>query len=403
MPERVSGPSMLALIDVVNGPNLWRVLQPITALERAGFACGWDFKSADLLGLVAPNFDGYLLPRISWPASYRKTAEAWFNAARTAGKFVVYDADDDVFTSHETHRRIELNWSEGKSEAELDDERHQRIWAMQQCDGVTVSTQRLATIVRQYTDKPVIVVPNAIDLPWFRGIAQQAKRVVPGLTIGWAGGKRHDRDVEQMAEAWGRIARYSGDGIQFVVQGWIPPVILEKVPSGRLTVLPWMKAETYPVGLAQIDIGCAAVADTPFNRAKSNIKAMEYAAAGAAVVAAPFYSSIVEDGVSGYICETADDWTRALGNLINSNAERQMMARRLLRTVEKRHTLAGNLHRWPAAWATIEYEARAHRILHGTGAPSQLVGTHLRVSGSVVDPGDLQSWKWNAVVQALKG
>lgn len=375
MADRLSGPSVLALIDQVNGPNLWRVLQPITALEKAGYSAGWDFKSNGLIGAVAPAFDGYLLPRISWPASERRTAEAWFQASRLAGKFVVYDADDDVFTSQETHRRIELNWSEGKSVEQLEDERHQRIWAMQQCDGVTVTTQRLATIVRQYTHKPVIVVPNAIDLEWFRGVARQAKRVAPGLTIGWAGGKRHDRDVEQMAEAWGMIARYSGDGIKFVVQGWIPPVVQEHVPADRLVLLPWMKAETYPQGIAQIDIGCCAVADTPFNRAKSNIKSMEYAAAGAAVVASPtLYSGLVEHGVSGYICETVDEWTRALANLINSNAERQIMNRRLLRTVEKRHTLAGNLWRWPAAWATIGDEARAHRILHGTGEPSQLKG-----------------------------
>jgi glycosyltransferase involved in cell wall biosynthesis len=366
---------MLALIDEVNGPNLWRVLQPITALEKAGYACGWDFKSADLLGLVAPHVDGYLLPRISWPPSHRRTAEAWFQSIRKQGKFAVYDMDDDVLTSQETHRRVDLDWMEGKTLEQLEAERFERIWAMQQCDGVTVTTQRLATIARQFTQKPVIVVPNAIDVPWFRGIVNATKREIPGLTIGWAGGRRHDRDVEQMAEAWGRIARYSGGGIQFVVQGWVPPIILERVPSDRLTVLPWMKAETYPSGIAQIDIGCCAVADTPFNRAKSNIKAMEFAVAGAAVVASPtLYSGIVEDGKSGYIAETADEWGAALGKLVRSNPERQMMARRLLRTVEKHHSLAGNLWRWPAAWATISASAQMDRIINGTGAPAQLTG-----------------------------
>lgn len=363
MAERLSGPSVLALIDEVNGPNLWRILQPITALERAGFACGWDFKHAELLGLIASGVDGIILPRISWPAAHRNTAAAWFEDCHRKGKFVVFDMDDDVLTSQETHRRVDLGWMEGQTLEQLEAERFERIWAMQQCDGVTVTTQRLATIARQYTQKPVIVVPNAIDVPWFRGIVQKTERQVPGLTIGWAGGRRHDRDVEAMAEAWGRIARRYPD-VTFVVQGHQPEVIKEHVPAERLVQLPWMKAETYPAGISQIDIGCCAVADTPFNRAKSNIKAMEYAVAGAAVVASPtLYSGIVEDGKSGYIATTAEEWEADLSYLIDSPSTRSMMARRLLRTVEKRHALSLNLWRWPAAWATIAESARGRRAL----------------------------------------
>lgn len=354
---------MLALIDEVNGPNLWRVLQPVTALEKAGYPAGWDFKSAKLLGLVAPHVDGYLLPRISWPASHRKTAQAWFDSISAGGKFAVYEADDDVFTSQETHRRVDLNWTEGKSLAQLEEERHERIWAMQQCDGVTVTTQRLATIVRQYTSKPVIVVPNAIDLMWFRKIVNQTRRTISGLTIGWAGGRRHDRDVEQMAEAWGRIARRYPD-VTFVVQGHQPEVIREHVPPERLVVLPWMPAERYPSGLRQMDIQCAAIADTPFNRAKSNIKVMEAAAAGAAVVASPtLYGALVENGVSGFIATTADEWESGLAELVERPALRSMMARRLLKTVERQHSLQGQLWRWPAAWATIQQAAVSSRLV----------------------------------------
>ena len=376
MAEQYRGPSLLALVGDMTGPTIWRALFPITALEKAGYACGWDRVQNDAIGSIAPHFDGYMISRVSWPESARQQAEAWFTSVRRAGKFVVYDTDDDVFGQAETHRRVELNWQEGKTFEQLEAERLSRIWTVQQCDGVTVTTQRLATIVRQYTDKPVIVVPKSIDLPWFRSVLAKTERTVPGLTIGWAGGRRHDRDVEPMAEAWGRIARYSGDGIQFVVQGWVPPIILEHVPADRLTILPWMRPESYPAGLKQMDIGCAPLADTPFNRAKSPIKAMEYAAAGAAVVASPLlYSSLVEDGVSGLICETVGDWTQALGRLINSHAERQIMARRLLRAVEKQHALSVNLWRWPAAWAEIQQEARASRFLFGIpGVRPQMTG-----------------------------
>jgi glycosyltransferase involved in cell wall biosynthesis len=228
---------------------------------------------------------------------------------------------------------------------------------MQQADGCTVSTQRLATIVRSFTTKPVIVVPNAIDLAWFKGVVRATSRQIPGLTIGWAGGRRHDRDVEMMAEAWGRIARRY-PAVRFVVQGHVPPVILENVDRDRLAILPWMRLEDYPYGLRQVDIGCAALADTPFNRAKSQIKVMEAAAAGSAVVASPFYAGLVDHGYSGFIADSVGEWEDGLSQLVESNATRQMMARRLLRTVEKRHSLAGNLWRWPAAWSAIQESAR---------------------------------------------
>lgn len=358
MPDRLTGPSVLALLGrEKTGPDLWRVLQPITALEKVGYPCGWDVKDNALIGAIAPAFDGYILPRIAWPPDQRRIAEAWFASVRKAGKFVVYDADDDVFTAAETHRRVELDWMEGKSVEQLDAERFERIWAMQQCDGVTVSTQRLATIVRSFTSKPVIVVPNAIDLAWFREVVRKTTRQIPGLTIGWAGGRRHDRDVEDMATAWGSIARRYPD-VRFMVQGWVPPVILENVGRDRLAILPWMSLESYPAGLAQVDIGCCAVADTPFNRAKSQIKAMEAAAAGSAVVASPFYAGLVDHGASGFIAESVGEWEDALAVLIEQHATRKMMAKRLLRTVEKRHTLAGNLWRWPAAWSAIQESAK---------------------------------------------
>jgi glycosyltransferase involved in cell wall biosynthesis len=352
---------MLALVGDMSGPTLWRVLWPFTALQKAGIACGWDFKDAAGIGSVAPLFDGVVLPRLSWGPSERALAERWFAMLRRAGKLTVFDCDDDLFSAEIDRRSILLGWADGKTAGELEAERQMRIWALQQCDGVTVSTRRLATLARTLTDRPVIVVPNAIDLVWFRCVLRAAERRTDGVTIGWAGGKRPDDDVAAMAEAWGRVAARC-PGVRFVVAGYVPPVVRAHVPADRLVTIPWLPLERYPAGLVEVDIACCAVSDTPFNRCKSQIKAIEAAVAGAAVVATPtVYGSLVENGVTGFVAESVDEWESALVDLVLRPALRSMMARRLLRVVERQHTLDANLWRWPSAWATIAESAAERR------------------------------------------
>lgn len=357
------GPSMLALVgDPQTGPALWRVLQPYTALQKRGYLAGWDRHDAVGIGDVAPLFDGYVLPRTYWRPGHRHLAELWFSMMRRAGRFVVYDVDDDVFSEELDRRTVALGWSEGKSLEQLAVDRAERIWTLRQCDGVTVSTQRLATVVRSLTDRPVVVVPNAIDIPWFRRALGSARRQTAGVTIGWAGGRRPDDDLVTVAAAWARIAaRYPG--VRFVVQGHVPRVLEESVPSERLVTVPWMALERYPIGLVEVDIACCSVVDTPFNRSKSAIKAYEAAVAGAAVVATPtVYGRTIEHGRTGYLAESVDDWTDALAELVESRAHRRMIATRLLRYVERRCALAVNLHRWPAAWSAIRDDMRARRV-----------------------------------------
>lgn len=360
--ERLAGPSMLALVGDWSGPSLWRCLQPFTALQQRGYPCGWDMKDAVGIGTIAPAFDGYLLPRLSWPPGQRRLAERWFASIRAAGKITVYDADDDLFSPELDRRTVALGWSDGKSLPELAAARHERIWALQQCDGVTVSTPRLATVVRTLTTRPVVVVPNAIDVVWFRRVLRAAPGRVDGATtIGWSGGKRPDDDVRPMAAAWGRVAARV-PSVRFVVGGYLPPIIRQNIPIDRLVVIPWLPLHQYPAGLRDIDVGCCAVADTPFNRSKSPIKAYEAAIAGAAVVATPtVYGKLISHGENGYLAETADEWETALMDLVERPSHRAILARRLQRHVERRCSLAENLWRWPAAWSAIAEDAAARR------------------------------------------
>lgn len=356
---------MLALVGDLSGPALWRVLQPVAALQARGYPAEWDFRTAPAVAHATSAFDGFVLPRLAWPPAARGLAARWFDLLRAAGKVVVFDADDDIFSFADTARRIEIGWTDGASFDELEAKRAARLWALRACDGVTVSTDSLAEIVRSFTQRPVVVVPNAIDLPWVRTVLRRATRRIAGVTIGWAGGMRSGRDLAVVAEAWRRLAaRFPS--LTFVVQGHPDPGLISAVPADRLVLLPWLPLDRYCEGLAEVDIAICAVASDRWNANKSPIKAMEAAVAGAAVVASPtVYGRLVEHGRTGYLAETADDWERHLADLIARPALRAIMATRLLRVVEREHALARNVGAWPEAWRAIAADAAERRARDG--------------------------------------
>ncbi len=342
----VIAPRVLTLVGSHDGSAMWRVYAPAAELQRQGYTVDWARNDDDFLALAAARYDYscIMLDRLSWTEAQLPMARAWIETFHRRNIGVLASFDDDAWTSIDEHLT-----------EEIDRERLARnqasVSTLALVDGVVVSTQRLATIARTLTDRPVVVVPNLIDLAWFRAVQAKATRVVPPLTIGWAGAKRQDADLYEVAEAWRRVARRY-ERVRFVVQGYAPPPLVEAVPADRLTVLPFMPLDQYPTGLVNIDIMCCSVANVRFNRAKSNIKVLEAGARGkTAVVATPtLYGSIIRDHDTGYLAETADEWEAALSRLVEDGRLRRALARRLGREVENEYSLQRFAYRWLEAW-----------------------------------------------------
>jgi glycosyltransferase involved in cell wall biosynthesis len=311
---------------------------------------------------------------------------------------VLYETDDDLWSeSFLVQGRIMERW---KTEAQLDADRAARLAALRLCDGVTVPTPRLATVVRTLTDAPVQVVPNAIDWERWRTLCRQGSGYgrgrtctddlgppsngcgtgprsatelrprtdsIPEVTIGWAGGKRSDADLVPMAEAWGRIARRY-PAVTFALVGYHSPAVQAAVPAAQLRLVPWVPLDLYPMAYHGWTIGCAPLADTPFNRCKSAIKAFEYAAADAAVVySTPVYGRELRPNLDGLEANTADEWEAALARLLDEPDTRAQMAARWAKRVRERHSLSQNLWHWPAAWSTLVGQARRPRTVERVG------------------------------------
>ena len=344
------GPRVLSLVGDESGCSMWRVWQPVRFLRLHGYPCDWVFvKDPWLIDVPFEGYDAIVLCRLAWHRATWYEGSKWLSNMKRRGQKVYFECDDDLFSPFMLDQQL-ARPDRQKTEAELEADREACAWVLKNCDGVTVSTQYLASTVRRYTDAPVEVVPNAIDAGWFAGVQARVVRADRRVCIGWAGGGRPDGDLEVMAEAWGRIARRYPD-VTFACFGYHPEVIRRHVPEERLRLVPWLYPDDYPMGLVGVDIGCCPLEERPFNRSKTAIKAYEFALSGAAVVASPtVYGKVIRSGVEGLLAITASEWEASLCGLIETEPARTMFAEHLRRDVLERHSLKRHYWKWPAVW-----------------------------------------------------
>ena len=174
---------------------------------------------------------------------------------------------------------------------------------------IVASTQFLADRIEDWADIRVEVIPNGVDVSKY-SIREHRDR--PPI-IGWAGSTAHrSGDLEILIAPFNQFPKsrfhHTGHFSQH-------PSFAEKtkIKESQLTVFPMFAPHEYPHSLA-FDIGVIPLADIAFNEAKSNIKGLEYAAAGIPFIASPLpeYVSLSEEHGIGRLAKTTKDWVREI-------------------------------------------------------------------------------------------
>jgi glycosyltransferase involved in cell wall biosynthesis len=170
----------------------------------------------------------------------------------------------------------------------------------------------------------------------------------------------HDKDLALIEPALRRLHAEFGDrlGIEIVGvtgRGDLPPSIKRlDVPAAATASYPgfvnWITRQN------RWDIGLAPLADTGFNRAKSSIKALDYAALGLPTLASDMsvYRGSIADGPGGLLApNTAEAWYAATSRLVRSSGLRQRLAREAQASYTCSHTLAAQAAGRRAAWQAL--------------------------------------------------
>lgn len=209
---------------------------------------------------------------------------------------------------------------------------------------VTVSTEPLAQVMRQFNPN-VVTIPNHVEGTLFEVKRRRADR----LTIGWAGGDSHRRDWQMVAPGVRRFLNRNPD-VDFHMIG--ADYRREARLRGRWTS--WRSRPMDYYMAIDFDIGLAPLVPSVFNRSKSHIKTLEYAALGIPVIASDAgpYSDFVIDGVTGFLVRQQHEWEARLRDLVNDHDMRESMGQKA-REHARSYSINEGWRLWESAYRTL--------------------------------------------------
>lgn len=145
-----------------------------------------------------------------------------------------------------------------------------------------------------------------------------------GFVIGWHGCIEHRLDAEALgiAETLAEVLERHPD-VRVVTIGGVDLAIDHE----RYVHEPTVSFDRLTQRLADFDLGLVPLADIPFCRGRSNVKAREYAAAGVPWLASPVGSYSHLGREEGGVLVDDGDWAAALDELIGAGRERRKLAK----------------------------------------------------------------------------
>jgi glycosyltransferase involved in cell wall biosynthesis len=180
------------------------------------------------------------------------------------------------------------------------------------CDALQFSSPELKCKYG-YLNRTCCVFPNQILAP------PPARRQESGeiVVIGWGGSIGHLHDMEKISD---RLIHWimSRDNVHLYLM-CADPIweLFEALPEDRKRRFATGSVDDYYSFVSHLDIGLAPLEDTAFNRSRSDVKFLEYAACGAVPVvqAAGPYLLSVKQGKTGFLFKTPDELIATLDNL----------------------------------------------------------------------------------------
>ena len=228
--------------------------------------------------------------------------------AKTYNVILLMETDDHPFEVDGVHPNAK--WIGCGSEVEMN------AYDQINCShGIITSTEYLKEEMLLYKRDNVWVVPNGIN-PKLWKFAPHPKRADDKLVIGWSGASGHDKDLYLVKDVFLELLNKHKHLEIKCLHGAPDFIKHERFINDNI----WTDITGYPAKLHGMgfDIAVAPLWDSEFNRAKSNLRYLEYSALRIPCVASGVepYKKTITDGVDGYLASTKKEFLDKIEKLM---------------------------------------------------------------------------------------
>ena len=233
------------------------------------------------------------------------------------GQIILQDVDDWYWGLARSNKA----WKYGHPNYDKTQNRVHYAKTLQRSTAVMSSTPHLTTLLSGFVKVPIETITNYVDPARF---TRREHKDTDTPIVGWVGSTAHrSGDLEILKPVLPKFVR-SGK-VQLHHSGHVMndptfPVMAHMVglTEDEVSVRLMEPPATYGK-LMCFDIGIVPLTEIPFNRAKSYIKGLEYAAAGIPFIASPLdaYIDLYENYGIGRIAKKSSHWDGCIKDLMN--------------------------------------------------------------------------------------
>ena len=333
----------LACVATRTANGHYRVIVPLQEMARRGHTVHWpgDRTFLELRDGGTPPWDAMHIQQMHDEEGLEIIARM-----RRAGVAVVWDTDDDIGAV----TRGSGAWHRGGGRRGIRRNFKQAVAAARTAHLVTTTNEHLAQVYREQGVEHVVAVENYLAPEDLR----HPRRRHQGIVIGITAAGEHEPDLRRMrlGETLDRLLERH-DGVRVIAVG-VDPSLRSR---HRYKHVRDVEIDELIPTESEFDIGLAPLLDTRFNRARSNVKLKEYAAAGATWVASPVgpYAGMGEE--QGGLLARDDEWLEVLEGLLVDADRRRVLTDRASAWV-RGQTIRAGAARWQAAYRDAVERAR---------------------------------------------
>ncbi len=249
--------------------------------------------------------------------------------AKSSAK-VIFDFDDAIWLPNVSSANKKLEWLK-------DGEKARKIIAVS--DLVIGGNQFLVDYALAF-NRNSIVIPTTIDFKH-----HQIKNVKPSgkISIGWTGTATTLPYLEAILPLLVQLKLKYKEAIDFKII-----VDVDKTyASLNASTTPWNRANEIEE-LNKIDIGIMPLPDNQWTQGKCGFKGLQYMSLGIPTIMSPVgvNTEIIEEGVNGFLANSAEEWITKISQLIDSKELRTTIGEEGRKTVKDKYSVEANKQKY---------------------------------------------------------